>query len=385
MGIKEAEVSLNIILIILVFGVIIFFHELGHFIVAKLNHVTVREFSIGFGPKLFQFHKKETQYTLRLIPLGGYCMMLSEIEEENENDENSFDKKSVWARMAVILAGPAMNFILAFLFSMIIIHFCGSDPAQVGYVYSNEEAALEEYAELADITVEEAEETLDAYFEGQYPAYEAGVEAGDTIISVEGSRVKNFREVQIYLEIYGDGSPVELEIEKADGTRVTTSITPVETSSGYKFGIVSIGYVLPDSFLELCEYSLNETRYWVKATFLSLKLILSRQVSSEEVSGPVGVAKSMNDTFNQAKESSMIDLFLNWLNYIVLLSVNLGVMNMIPIPGLDGGRFLFLLIEAVTRKKVPKEKENLVTLIGFVLVLALMVVILFNDIKNVFF
>lgn len=376
---------MNIILIILVFGVIIFFHELGHFVVAKINHITVKEFSMGFGPKLFQFHKKETQYTLRIIPLGGYCMMLSDDEEENEKDENSFDKKSVWARMAVVLAGPAMNFIIAFLFSMVIIHFCGSDPAQIGYVYSNDTEALEEYAEAADITVDEAEKELDEYFEGQYPAYEAGVRKGDVILSVEGSNVKNFRELQIYLQIYGDGSPVELEILKSDGTKVTTSIVPAETENGYKFGIVSVGYVLPDSFGELCKYSLYETRYWVKATFLSLKLIITGQVSSDEVSGPVGMAKSMNDTFNQAKESSVADLLLNWLNYIVLLSANLGVMNLLPIPGLDGGRFLFLLIEAVTRKKVPKEKENIVTVIGFVLVMALMIVILFNDIKNVFF
>ena len=93
---------------------------------------------MGFGPKLFQFHKKETQYTLRLIPLGGYCMMLSEDDEENENDENSFEKKSIWARMAVVLAGPAMNFVIAFLFSMVIIHFCGSDPAIIGAVYNKD-------------------------------------------------------------------------------------------------------------------------------------------------------------------------------------------------------------------------------------------------------
>ena len=143
---------------------------------------------------------------------------------------------------------------------------------------------------------------------------------------------------------------------------------------------MSIGRVLPESFGELCRYSLYETRYWVKATFLSLKLIFTRQVSSDEISGPIGVASSMNQTFNEAAKSSTIDLILNWMNYIVLLSANLGVMNLLPIPGLDGGRFLFLLIEAVTRKKV-----NLVTMIGFVLVMLLMVVILFNDIKNVFF
>ncbi len=385
---------MNIILIILVFGVIIFFHELGHFIVAKLNHITVREFSIGFGPKLFQFKKKETQYTLRLIPLGGYCMMLSEDEEENENDENSFDKKSVWARMAVILAGPFMNFIIAFLFSMIIIHFCGSDPAVIGNIYNDdmiteyEQAALEAEEEGDDemaSAYEEAAEEIRTLFNGIYPAEEAGISAGDTVLEINGSNIKNFRELQIYLQIYGDGSAIEMTLEKEDGTVYETTVYPTETSNGYMVGITSIGYQLPESFAELCKWSVYETRYWLKATFLSLKLIVTRQVSSEEISGPVGVAQSMNETFNEAAESSMLDLFLNWLNYIVLLSANLGVMNLLPIPGLDGGRFLFLLIEAITRKKVPKEKENIITVIGFVIVMILMVVILFNDIKNVFF
>lgn len=363
---------MNIILIILVFGVIIFFHEMGHFAVAKLNHITVREFSMGFGPKLFSFEKKETQYTLRLIPLGGYCMMLSEDEEENERDENSFDKKSVWARMATILAGPFMNFVIAFLFSMVIIHFCGSDPAEIGGVYDS--SNIQEYTQ----------DGTDP-FNGTYPAADAGIQAGDTVLKINGSTIKNFRELQIYLEIYNSSDPIELTLEREDGTVYDTTVYPAEVGGSYKIGIMSIGRVLPESFGELCRYSLYETRYWVKATFLSLKLIFTRQVSSDEISGPIGVASSMNQTFNEAAKSSTIDLILNWMNYIVLLSANLGVMNLLPIPGLDGGRFLFLLIEAVTRKKVPKDKENLVTMIGFVLVMLLMVVILFNDIKNVFF
>lgn len=401
---------MNIILIILVFGVIIFFHELGHFVVAKINHITVLEFSMGFGPKLFAFTKKETKYTLRLIPLGGYCMMLHDDDEEHTDgtDENSFDKKSVWARMATILAGPAMNFVIAFLFSLIIIHFCGSDPADIGVVYNDELIAeYEQKAEECEILAkeyeaagktEEAEEKTDEAeyytaavqeikdsFKGNYPAEEAGIQAGDKVVRIEGSNVKNFRELQIYLQIYGDGSPMNLTLEREDGTEYETTVYPAETPNGYKVGIISVGYQLPESFGELCKYAALETRYWVKATFLSLKLIVTRQVSSDEVSGPIGVAKSMNNTFNEAAKSSMLDLLLNWLNYIVLLSANLGVMNLLPIPGLDGGRFLFLLIELVTRKKVPKEKENVITLIGFILVMALMVVILFNDIKNVFF
>ena len=164
-----------------------------------------------------------------------------------------------------------------------------------------------------------------------------------------------------------------------------TTVYPVKTSAGYKIGIISSGYKLPENFGELMKYSAYEVRYWVKATFLSLKLIVTRQVSSDQVSGPVGVAKSMNDTFNEAAKVDVLTVLLNWMNYIVLLSANLGIMNMLPIPGLDGGRFLFLLIELITRRKVPKDKENIVTVIGFVLVMILMVVILFNDIKNVFF
>ena len=174
-------------------------------------------------------------------------------------------------------------------------------------------------------------------------------------------------------------------MQKPDGSVYDTTVYPVETSSGYKVGIISCGYVLPKNFGELMKYSAYEVRYWVKATFLSLKLIVTRQVSSDEVSGPVGVAKSMNDTFNEAAKVDVLTVLLNWMNYIVLLSANLGIMNMLPIPGLDGGRFLFLLIELITRRKVPKEKENIVTVIGFVIVMMLMIVILFNDIKNVFF
>lgn len=155
---------MNIILIILVFGVIIFFHELGHFIVAKINHISVIEFSMGLGPKLFSFTKKDTQYSLRLIPLGGYCMLLSEGEEGHEDDENAFEKKSIWVRMAEVLAGPFMNIVIAFIFSAVIIHFCGTDPATIGRVYDSEMAKESEYADV----VKE--------FNGVYPAEQAGIE-----------------------------------------------------------------------------------------------------------------------------------------------------------------------------------------------------------------
>ena len=219
---------MNIILIILVFGVIIFFHELGHFIVAKINHISVIEFSMGLGPKLFSFTKKDTQYSLRLIPLGGYCMLLSEGEEGHEDDENAFEKKSIWVRMAEVLAGPFMNIVIAFIFSAVIIHFCGTDPATIGRVYDSEMAKESEYADV----VKE--------FNGVYPAEQAGIDDGDTVLEIGGSKIKNFRELQIYLEIYGDGSPIDLKMQKKDGKVYDTTVYPVKTSAGYKVGIVRI-------------------------------------------------------------------------------------------------------------------------------------------------
>ena len=300
----------------LILELLIFLHELGHFTAGKLLGFRILGFSLGFGPALLKFKKGETEYSLRAFPVGGLCQFDGEDEEALENDPRRFNAQPVWKRFIVILAGPFMNIVIAFIFSAVIIHFCGTDPATIGRVYDSEMAKESEYADV----VKE--------FNGVYPAEQAGIEDGDTVLEIGGSKIKNFRELQIYLEIYGDGSPIDLKMQKKDGTVYDTTVYPVETSAGYKVGIVSCGYVLPQNFGELMKYSAYEVRYWVKATFLSLKLIVTRQVSSDEVSGPVGVAKSMNDTFNEAAKVDVLTVLLNWMNYIVLLSANLGIMNL---------------------------------------------------------
>ncbi len=351
---------MNIILIILVFGIIVFFHEFGHFIVAKANKISVTEFAIGMGPKLLSFKRKETQYSIRLLPIGGYCLMMG--EDEDVDDENSFGNKSVLARLLVVLAGPVFNFILAFIFSIILIHFTGCDPAIMHKVQ-----------------------------EGS-AAYEAGIKDGDTITKIEGKNIYNYREFLIHLQMNQDGKPIELTLESAEtGKEYTTVVTPkLEEDDVYRVGVIG-GYISTKNFGEDLKYAALECRYWVKATVMSLKMIFTGGVSKDDIMGPVGVGGAMNEIIETAKDESdtakeaVINVILNLLNWSILLSVNLGIMNLLPIPALDGGRILFLLIEAVRRKKIPTDKEAVVNFIGFVLLMILMVVVLFNDITNVFF
>ncbi len=357
---------MNIILIILVFGIVVFFHELGHFIVAKANHIAVSEFSIGLGPAIFSVKKKETKYSLRILPLGGYCLMLGDSgdsEDGNVEDENAFPNKPVWARILVVLAGPFFNFILAVVFSIILIHFCGYDDAKLTVVREDS------------------------------GAYEAGLEPGDTIVEIGGKKVHFFRDVQIYMMINDSSEPVDMVIKKADGSTQNVTVTPKKAEDGkYYLGIARDRYnVAADGVGETVKYAFYETKYWFDATISSLRMIFTGGVKSKDILGPVGVGDAFNDIIEEVKQESTsfketaINIILNMINWCILLSVNLGIMNLLPIPALDGGRLLFLLIEAIRRKKIPQEKEAVVNMIGFAILMILMFLVFFNDIKNVFF
>lgn len=349
---------MNIILIILVFGVIVFFHEFGHFIVAKMNHIAVTEFSIGMGPAIFSTKKKETKYSLRILPLGGYCLMAG--EDEESDDENAFGNKPLLARFLVIAAGPVFNFILAFIFSIILIHYTGCDPATVDVLKGS-------------------------------AADKAGIESGDTIIELNDDRIYNYRELLLSRQIDDPKAPVTLLMERKNGERYETVVTPAMDSNGqYLLGVTG-GYVASDGIGTDIKYAGLELRYWVKATITSLRLIVTGQVGGDDVMGPIGVGGQMNSIIEEVKKDSgstkeaVINVLLNMLNWCILLSVNLGIMNLLPIPALDGGRLLFLLIEAVRRKKIPQDKEAVVNLIGFVILIGIMIIVFMNDIKNVFF
>lgn len=347
---------INVIIALIVFGLIIFFHELGHFLFAKKNGVYVNEFAVGMGPTLFSFQKKETKYCIKLLPIGGYCMMLG--EDEDVQDEHSFSQKSVWARISVVIAGPVFNFILAFLLSLILIGFCGYDTPVIGAFSDNS------------------------------PAKEAGLKEGDVITKYNGHTIYNFREVLVYNQFNQSGNDISLTVNR-NGKEKSVTFTPQQTENGYLMGIYSGGRQ-KDGFLNIIKYSVLEVRFYIKTTYQSLGYLLSGKVGIDKLSGPVGIVSMMSDTIDEAKESSegnwkiaMINVVLNMINFSIMLSANLGVMNLLPLPALDGGRTFVLLIEAFFKKKMPADKEALINTIGLVLLLGLMAIVMLQDIIKI--
>ena len=342
---------MGIVLAFIIFSILVIIHEFGHFLLAKQHGITVTEFAVGMGPKLFSFKKGETVYAFKVIPFGGSCMMLG--EDEDASDEGSFNTKSVWARMSVVLAGPIFNFLLAFIFAMIILANIGFQDTQIG-------------------SVEEGT-----------PAAQAGLEAGDVITKIGNERVHMFKELSLYM-MMNPGGPYEITYER-EGVSHTVTITPFwdETQGSYRVGIVSSPYE-KGNILELFKYGFYEVKYNISTVIKSLGMLFSGNLTKDDVAGPVGIVNIIDDSYQASKEYGALNVFLVMSQIIVMLSANLGVMNLLPIPALDGGRFLFLLVEAIRGKPLNREKEGLVNFIGFALLMVLMVFILFNDVSNLF-
>lgn len=343
---------MGIILAIIIFSFIVFFHELGHFLLAKKNGVDVDEFALGMGPTLFAREYKGTRYALRLFPIGGFCAMGE--DEEATDSPNNFNNKSVWARISVIAAGPVFNFILAFIFAVILTAMIGYDRPVI--------SAVEE----------------------GFPAAEAGLKAGDRIEKMGEKRIRIFREITIYNQFH-QGEDVEITYSR-DGEEHTVTLTPKEDEElGYsRLGITSEGYRKANAATAV-QYGVYSVNYWISTTLESLKMLVTGKVSINNLTGPVGIVDVVEDTYQESKSYGNFVVLVELLNIAIMLSANLGVMNLLPLPALDGGRLVFLFVEAVRRKRVPPEKEGYVHMIGIALLMALMVFVMFNDIRRVFF
>ena len=347
---------MGIVLALLIFSAIILFHEFGHFLLAKLNRVTVVEFSLGMGPRLLSFERGGTRYSLKLLPFGGSCMMLG--EDDGDGEEGSFAQKKVWQRILIVAAGPLFNFILAFVLSVILVVNAGYDEPVVSGVADD------------------------------FPAQEAGIEAGDRIISIGGSRVYLYREVMNYVTFHqdlmqsGEAVPVVWEHE---GRRMSAEISARDNGAGrYVFGIAGSPEYKSPGIVEAFQYGMYEVRYWIRLTFSSLGMLVRGQVSLNDMSGPVGVVDMIDETYESSRTDGTWYIIMNMLNIAILLSANLGVMNLLPLPALDGGRLLFMLVELVRRKRLDPEIEGRIHMAGLMLLLVLMVVILFNDVRKIF-
>lgn len=342
---------LKIILAILLFSVIVIFHELGHFLLAKKNGICVEEFAIGIGPTLFGVQRGETKYSVKCLPFGGCCMMLG---EDGENDDpRAFGSKSALARFSVIFAGPFFNFILAFFLALFVIGVGGADPAVIGKV------------------------------EPGSGAYEAGLQEGDQILRLDGSRIYNFREISLYNFMNTDRPEVEVTY-KRNGNTNTVTVERQKAEDGYFELGIAMTSDTPQGVLGTLKYSILEVRYQIKSTFLSLKYLFSGKASLNDMSGPVGIVNMIGDTYEDSIAYGIKTAAISLLNFAILLSANLGVMNLLPIPALDGGRLVFIIVEMIRRKKISPDKEGMVHFAGLVVLMAFMIFVMANDIRHIF-
>ncbi len=398
---------MTFILFLFVFCLIVVSHEFGHYIVAKINGIHVAEFGIGMGPKLISFHRNGTDYCIRLFPLGGACIYdldeeglpseqvrsrsiaekLGELASEHDEyvDENTtgkysgmksklpinstdkkkagaddgflteykgitFNKAPLRARIATILAGPIFNFILAYLLALIVVWNTGSTSPVITGVMED------------------------------YPAAEAGIQPGDVITEMNGSKVRLATE--IYLNTYlNKGHDMTITYLR-DGKKNTVTVTPKynEEEDRYLLGFNGYGKYVSCKNSGVFKYAYYEVRYGFVGTFKSLIMLVTGNGSKDDVAGPVGMAQIIDETKDAAAPYGPWVVMLNMFNLAMLLSVNLGILNMLPLPAIDGGRFLFMVIEGVRGKPVPADKENIVHLVGVVLLLILMVFVMYNDI-----
>ena len=327
---------------LLVFLLVVMLHEFGHFSIAKLSGIKVNEFSIGMGPKIYQKQRGETFYSLRALPVGGYVAM--EGEEENSHDPRAFNNVSIVKRMAVVLAGAFMNFVLAFIAFTLIFSIAGYGSNEIEKVISNS------------------------------PADKAGIQSGDLIIKINENKVKDIYDINSIISKY-QKEEMDFQINR-EGNILNVKIKPeysVENQM-YLIGIIS---KLDHSILKSISLGANRTLEMSKLILKSIKMMFSGSFKMEYLSGPVGVVQLIGSESSKG--------FLNFLQILGLISVNLGVFNLLPIPALDGGKFLFLLIEAFRGKPIDEKIEQGLSLIGISLLFSLMIyVTIFNDIGRLF-
>ena len=338
---------LTVLACIFVFGILVTVHEFGHFITAKLTGMKVEEFSIGFGPKIYQQQEGETLYSLRMLPLGGYNKIAGMDPEDPEDLERGFNSKPVASRMLVILAGSLMNFLLPVLIFFGIFLSYGME-------------------------IPENTPVLGQIVEG-YPAAQSGLKEGDRILSINGQPVSQWPDIRNSLADAGT-KPVPFEIER-DKEKLTVTVTPVlNPETGRPFiGVVSSLKKVQLTPWQAAVSSVTATKNIIKNMYASLYHMLTGKTKAE-FAGPVGVAKMAGQVAHKG--------FDMLLQFTAMLSLNLAIINLLPLPALDGGHFLILLIEAVTGHKLGKTAMQNIQKVGVAMILALTIFATFKDLTR---
>lgn len=330
---------------ILFFELIIIIHEGGHFLAARLMKIKVNEFSIGMGPKIFQFTKNDTKYTLRWILFGGYCAM--EGEDEESNDKNAFGNKKVWQRIFVVVAGALMNLLLGFIIVLIIT----SSQSLVG---TTEIAKFEDNAVSASY----------------------GLQVGDKIKNIDGMRVYTTNDVSTGLSRCEDGN-VDMVVLR-DGKEKKISVQfKTEEFEGHNYTVMDFWLRgVKKSFSNVLVQSAKEYLSFARRVFLSVHDILLGRYGLSDLSGPVGTVSVVSDAVK-------VSVF-SMLRIMALLTINVGLFNLFPIPALDGWRLFVLIGEGITRKKLPQKLEYMINAVGLALLIGLMCLVTFSDVRKLF-
>lgn len=347
---------LTIILFIIILGIIVLIHESGHFLFAKLTGVHVYEFSIGMGPLIFKkIAKDKTQYSIRAIPIGGFVSLAGEeIDEKklNKTKGKNLQDKTVFQRFLVMFMGVGFNFVSAFII-LFIAGLVGGAPSTDPILY--------------DVTENS-------------PAYNAGLNANDKILEINDHNITYLEDISLYLAIEDLNKSVEIVAEKPDGSVRTYNIVPEKTiledgNIKYSLGIVLKANV-SDGIIPSVKYAFNEECAIFKQMFVVLGSLFTGGVELNQLSGPVGIY-SIVDQMSEQGVAALLYL-------TALLSINVGVINLLPFPAFDGGRILFLIIEKIKGSPVSPKLENTIHSIGFILIILLMIYVTFNDILRLF-
>ncbi|NLO48134.1 MAG: RIP metalloprotease RseP [Clostridiales bacterium] len=346
-----------IVIAVLVFGILIAVHELGHFTAAKTLGVKVNEFAIGMGPAVFKRQGKETMYTLRILPIGGFCAM--EGEDGDSEDPRAFTRKPIWKRLVILIAGSLMNFLVGFIIVLAI--FMGNE------------------AFTAPV--------LGGFMSGYPHQGENGLMAGDRIVSINGERIYTYGDVSLFLS-RSNGLTADLVIIR-DGKKLVYDDFPIarqeyQTENGTEMKIGLYFTPVKATIGQVLKYTWFETFSFVRMVRLGLSDLLSGAVGVNQLSGPVGIVALINDV---GSASENVSAAVRQVAYLcAFIAVNLALMNLLPIPALDGGRIFFMLItfilEKILRRKVNPKIEGYIHGAGLILLLGLMVFVMYNDISK---
>jgi regulator of sigma E protease len=337
-----------IVYAIIIFLVLVFVHELGHFITARAVGIRVKEFALGMGPKILKKQKGETLYSLRVVPIGGFCSM--EGEDEDSDDPKAFNNKPAPARALVLVAGSLMNILFAILLIIISIFVQGTPGTTVDVMVADSPAAI------------------------------AGLEAGDRIVEADGRRIESWNDLTAAVAAYGeqvqtDAQPMTLKVETPNGAEKTIETALYEDENGdYKIGITPTREHPPSYAFKSIKYGFIATWNMTKMMYGVLGQLVTGKTGMDQLTGPVGIVKAVSDTADYG--------ILYVIELAALISLNLGIVNMLPFPALDGGRIVFLIVRLFTGKRISDSFEGKFHLVGFALLIALMIYITVIDVDR---